>query len=183
MGWGGVGWSGVGLGAGTVAPMQRYVVSKEQWLRCRGVEDHIDVVRSRISKASRMSRMPKGAGWKTPMVPRVLMMPVVSRVSVILERMPDVTGTAKDRVFKEELMSRNEGWSRWNGEDMRMTAMKAVLRTEDQKGSRKAEYDGKARRDMASSAISVVLVQNGSDHEVHIFRPPPQWGGIGFKQQ
>ena len=31
MGWGGVGQGGVGLGAGTVAPMQRYVVSKEQW--------------------------------------------------------------------------------------------------------------------------------------------------------
>ena len=28
--------------SGTVAPMQRYAVSKEQWLRCRGSEDHAD---------------------------------------------------------------------------------------------------------------------------------------------
>jgi len=36
MGWGGVGRDGVGLGAGTVAPMQKCVVpvvSKGQWLR------------------------------------------------------------------------------------------------------------------------------------------------------
>jgi len=45
---------------------------------CRGCEDHADVVRSRISKASRTSTMPKGAGWKTPMVPRVLMMSMMS---------------------------------------------------------------------------------------------------------
>ena len=44
MGWGGVGWGGVGLGAGTgtTAPMQRRVVSKEQWMRCRGGEGHAD---------------------------------------------------------------------------------------------------------------------------------------------
>ena len=28
--------------SGTVAPMQRYAASKEQWLRCRGSEDHVD---------------------------------------------------------------------------------------------------------------------------------------------
>jgi len=38
---------------------------------------------------------------------------------------------------------------------MKMTAVKAVLRTEDQKGSRKAKYDGKTRRDMALGAILV----------------------------
>jgi len=64
MRWGGVGRGGVRLGAGTEAPMQRYVVSKEQWLRCRSGEDHADVVRSRISKASRMPAIPKSAGWE-----------------------------------------------------------------------------------------------------------------------
>ena len=39
---------------------------------------------------------------------------------------------------------------------MRMTAVKAVLRTEDQKSLRKTEDDGKARRDMASGAIFVI---------------------------
>ena len=39
--------------------MQRFVVSKVQWLRCRGVEDHTGVVQSRISKAPRISTMPK----------------------------------------------------------------------------------------------------------------------------
>jgi len=28
--------------SGTVAPMQRHAVSKEQWLRCRGSADHVD---------------------------------------------------------------------------------------------------------------------------------------------
>jgi len=73
-----VGRDGVGLGAGTVAPMQRSLVSKEQWLRCRGGGDHADVVQSRISKESRMPTTPKGAGWKTSMVPRVSMMSMVS---------------------------------------------------------------------------------------------------------
>ena len=36
-------WDGVGVAAGTVAPMQRYVVSKEQWLRCQGGEGHSDI--------------------------------------------------------------------------------------------------------------------------------------------
>jgi len=36
---------------------------------------------------------------------------------------------------------------------MRMTAVKAVLRTEDKKSSRKIENDGKARRDIAPGAI------------------------------
>jgi len=35
-----------------------------------------------------MSAMPKGAGWKTPMVPRVSMMPMASQVSMMPERMP-----------------------------------------------------------------------------------------------
>jgi len=43
MGLSGVGRDGVGLGVGTVAPMQRYVVSKEQWLRCQGGEGHSDI--------------------------------------------------------------------------------------------------------------------------------------------
>ena len=60
MGWGGAGRDGVGVAAGTVAPMQRYVVSKEQRFRCRGVRAML----MRISKASGMSTMPKGAGWK-----------------------------------------------------------------------------------------------------------------------
>ena len=72
-GQGGVGRGGVGLGAGAAAPMERYVASKEQWLRCRGGGDHFDVVQSRISKASRMSTTPKGAGWKTSMASRVPM--------------------------------------------------------------------------------------------------------------
>ena len=80
MSWGGVGRGGVGLGAGTVALMQKYLASKEKWLRCRGGEGHVDVVRSRISKVSRMPAMPKGAGWKTSVEPRVLIMPVESRV-------------------------------------------------------------------------------------------------------
>ena len=50
-------------------------------------------------------------------------------------------------------MPRNEEWSLRNREDMRMTAVKAVLRTDDQKGSRRTEGDGKARRDVASVAI------------------------------
>jgi len=33
--WGGAAWA---LGVGTVVPMQRYMVSKEQCLRCRGGE-------------------------------------------------------------------------------------------------------------------------------------------------
>jgi len=53
-------------------------------------------------------------------------------------------------------MPRNEGWSRWGREDMRMTAMKAVLRTQVQKGSRNIEGDGKARRDIAPGAIFVI---------------------------
>jgi len=32
--------------------------------------------------------MPKGAGWKTPVVTRMSMMPVVSRVSVMSEVIP-----------------------------------------------------------------------------------------------
>jgi len=35
-------WDGVGVAAGTVAPMQRYVVSKEQQLRSKGDEGHYD---------------------------------------------------------------------------------------------------------------------------------------------
>ena len=33
--------------------------------------------------------MPKGAGWKTPMVPRVAVISMVPRVLVMLEGMPD----------------------------------------------------------------------------------------------
>jgi len=33
--------------------------------------------------------MPNGAGWKTSMVARVSVMPMVSRVSIMLEGMPD----------------------------------------------------------------------------------------------
>ena len=78
MGWGGVGRGSVGLGAGARPPIQRYVASKEQWLRCRGSDRHADVVRAR------MLTTPKGAGWK-----RVSVMSVVSRVPVISEVMPD----------------------------------------------------------------------------------------------
>ena len=59
-----------------VAPIKGYVVSKEQRLRCRGVGPS-DVAQSRISKAARTSTTRKGAGWKTPTVPRVPMMPMV----------------------------------------------------------------------------------------------------------
>jgi len=60
------------------------------------VGSYFDVVQSRISKASRISTTPEGAGWKTSMVPRVSMMPVVPRVSVMLERMPDeIAGKSK----------------------------------------------------------------------------------------
>jgi len=46
------------------------------------------------------------------------------------------------------------GWSRWSREDMRMTAVKAVHRTEDQKDSRKVKGDEKkARWDVAPGAI------------------------------
>ena len=31
------------LGVGAVARMQRFVASKEQWLRCRGGEGHADI--------------------------------------------------------------------------------------------------------------------------------------------
>ena len=43
------------------------------------------MVRSRISKASRTSAMPKGAVWKTSMVPRVSMISMVLRVSTMLD--------------------------------------------------------------------------------------------------
>jgi len=43
--------------------------------------------------------------------------------------------------FKQELMLRNEGRPRWRREDMRMAAMKTVLRTEDQKDSREIENE------------------------------------------
>ena len=56
--------------------------------------------------------------------------------------------------FKQELMLRNEGRPRWRREDMRMAAMKTVLRTEDQKDSRKVKGDEKkARWDVAPGAI------------------------------
>ena len=45
MDWGGVGRDGVGLCVGAVPPMQRYVRSKEQWLRYRGGEGHADIER------------------------------------------------------------------------------------------------------------------------------------------
>jgi len=47
------------------------------------------VAQSRISRASRISTTPEGVGWKAPMVPRVSMMSMVSRVSVMSEGMPD----------------------------------------------------------------------------------------------
>ena len=53
------------------------------------VGSYFDVVQSRISKASRMSTTPEGADWKTSMVPRVSMMPMMLRVSVMLIGMPD----------------------------------------------------------------------------------------------
>ena len=56
--------------------------SREQRLRCRGGEERADVVRPRISKASRISTMPKGAEWKTPVVPQVSVMGVVSNFNV-----------------------------------------------------------------------------------------------------
>ena len=40
-------------------------------------------------KAPRMSTTPKGAGWKTSMVPRVSMMSMVPRLSAISKGMPD----------------------------------------------------------------------------------------------
>ena len=84
-----VGQDGVGLGAGTVAPMQRYVMSKEQWRRCRVGKGHADVVRARISKVSMISTIPNGTGWKASKFSRVSMMPVMSRVSMFSEGMPD----------------------------------------------------------------------------------------------
>ena len=57
---------------------------------CRGY-----VVRAQISKASGISKIPKGAGWKTSMVPCVSMMLMESRVSMTSEGMPDeVSGNA-----------------------------------------------------------------------------------------
>ena len=47
------------------------------------VGSHFDVVQSRISKASRMSATPEGAGWKTSVVSRVSMISMVPRVSVM----------------------------------------------------------------------------------------------------
>ena len=41
---------------------------------------------------SRMLTMPKGAGWKISMVTRVSVMSMVSRLSIILEGMPDEMG-------------------------------------------------------------------------------------------
>ena len=57
--------------------------------RGRRVVDHADVVRALKSMVPGMSTMPKGAGWKTPMVSRVSMMSMVSRLSIISEGMPD----------------------------------------------------------------------------------------------
>ena len=67
MGSGGVGRDGAGLGAGGAAAGP--VTDIE------GVEE--------------MSTMPKGAGWKTSMVPRVSMISMVSRVSMMLEGVSD----------------------------------------------------------------------------------------------
>ena len=87
-------------------------MSKEQWLRYRCGEDHADVVQSRISKAARMPTMPKGAGWRTSMVPRVsVMVPrvsvmsMVSRMSVMLEGIPDEMA-GRDRQEKSDCASR-----------------------------------------------------------------------------
>ena len=74
--------------------MQRYAVSKEQWLRCQGSEDHV----TRISKAPRMLTMPKGAGWKTSIVARVSVMSMVSWVSRMFEGVLDEKG-GHDHVF------------------------------------------------------------------------------------
>ena len=85
---------------------------------------------SRISKASSMSTTMKGAGWKTPMALRVPMMSMASRVSMIPEGMPGEMakrGRTND-LFLARLMPCNEEWSCWSCVDMRMTAMKAVLR-------------------------------------------------------
>jgi len=47
--------------------------------------------------------MPKGAGWKTPMVPRVLTMPVVSRVLMMSEGTPEgVVGGDRYSVVRAE---------------------------------------------------------------------------------
>ena len=47
------------------------------------------LVRSRRSKASRTSTMPKGAVWNTPMVSRVSMISTVPWVSTMFERVLD----------------------------------------------------------------------------------------------
>ena len=54
------------------------------------------LVRSRRSKASRTSTMPKGAVLSTSMVPRVSMISMVPRVSTMLER---VLGEMDDRCW------------------------------------------------------------------------------------
>ena len=47
--------------------------------------------------------MPKGAGWKTPMVARVSVMSMVPRVSIMLEGMPGEMDS-HDPVFYVDLV-------------------------------------------------------------------------------
>jgi len=51
----------------------------------RRVVDHADMARTRTSMVPRILAMPKGAGWGTSMMPRVSMMLVLSRVSMMSE--------------------------------------------------------------------------------------------------
>ena len=58
------------------------------------------LVRSRRLKASRTSTMPKGAVWKTSMVPRVSVISVVPRMSTMLERVLDEIRSLLAFVFR-----------------------------------------------------------------------------------
>jgi len=116
----------------------------------RRVVGHVDVVRAWMSMVSRMSAIPKGAEWKSPMSPRVSIVLVVSRVSMMSEGMLDEKvgrdwhSVGEPKIaFQQELMSPNEGWSRWSRKDMRMTAVKTVKRSANQRVRRRLRMMGR----------------------------------------
>ena len=72
---------------------------------------------------SRMLTMPKGAGWKISMVTRVSVMSMVSRLSIILEGMPDEMG-GHDHFFVDP-----EPWRRWRNTRRRRSSDSDAVRT------------------------------------------------------
>jgi len=97
--------------------MQGLVAQK----RCQGCEGHADVVRSRISKVSRMPTIPKGTRWKTPVVLRASVISVVSRVSGMSEGMPDEMVGRNWQRSQKAIVHRYKVSSRRSGRYTRMT--------------------------------------------------------------